>query len=158
VAAYLGLPFAFAHFITSSFGPQVMGAYRRGFQPSSPGGLPRAAVAVAVVCADSDEEADRLARSSDVWRLRPEGAQRGPLPSPANAAAQVLTELEEAKVAQNRSAMVVGAPDRVRAELTGLAGDYGVDELVVVTVCHDPAARLRSYELLAEAFALESDG
>jgi len=158
VAAYMGLPFAFAHFITSSFGPQVMAAYRRGFQASTEGGVPRAVVAVGVICADSDEEADRLARSVDVWRLRPEGAERGPLLAPADAAAQPLTALEEAKVAQNRAAMVVGAPDRVHAALVALADDYGVDELVVVTVCHDPAARLRSYELLAGAFALGEGG
>ncbi len=51
---------------------------------------------------------------------------------------------------------MTGAPDRVRDSLRSLAGAYDVDELVVVTICHDPKARLRSYELLAEAFALES--
>jgi alkanesulfonate monooxygenase SsuD/methylene tetrahydromethanopterin reductase-like flavin-dependent oxidoreductase (luciferase family) len=49
---------------------------------------------------------------------------------------------------------VVGAPDGVRERLRSLADEYGTDELVVVTVCHDARARLRSYELLAEAFVL----
>ena len=156
VAAYLGQPFAFAHFITSSFGPQVMAAYRRGFQPSEAATAPEALVAVAVMCADTDAEAARLARSAEVWRLRPEGTERGPLPSPDAAAARVLSDLDEAKVAQSRAATVVGGPERVRAELRALAAGYGVDELIVVTVCHDPGARLRSYELLAETFALDS--
>ena len=155
VAAYLGQPFAFAQFITSAFGPQVMAAYRRAFQPS-PGGpsQPEALVAVAVMCADTDEEAARLARSAEVWRLRPEGTKRGPLLSPGEAAARVLTELENAKLAQNRALTVVGGPRRVHAELVALAESYDVRELIVLTVCHDPAARVRSYELLADAFTL----
>ena len=153
-AAYLGLPFAFAHFITPVFGPQVVAAYRRGFQPSESGGAPEALVAVGVMCADTDAEAERLARSADVWKLRPEGTERGPLLSPEEAAARPLTELEASKVAQARATTVVGGPARVQERLTKLASDYGVDELMVVTVCHDPAARLRSYELLAGAFEL----
>ena len=154
VAAYLGQPFAFAHFITSSFGPQVMDAYRRGFQPAEPGDVPHALVAVGVLCAETDAEAARLARSAEVWGLRPEGTDRGPLLSPEDAAARTLTEIEEAKVAQGRAARVVGTPSRVRDGLLALAESYGVEELMLVTVCHDPAARRRSYELVAEAFAL----
>jgi luciferase family oxidoreductase group 1 len=158
VAAYLGLPFVFAHFITATFGPQVMAAYRRGFQPSEAGAAPQAALAVGVICAETDAEADRLARSNDVWRLRPEGSERGALLSPEDAAAVMLSPLEKEKVAQGRAAMVVGSPARARAELVALAEGFGVDELIVVTVCHDPAARLRSYELLAAAFDLAGQG
>ncbi|MDQ4068850.1 MAG: LLM class flavin-dependent oxidoreductase, partial [Actinomycetota bacterium] len=88
-----------------------------------------------------------------VWRLRPEGADRGPLLAPDDAAALPLTEVEEAKLAQARATTVVGGPAEVYAGLTRLAAEYGVDELMVLTVCHDPAARVRSYQLVAEAFA-----
>lgn len=151
VAAYLGQPFAFAHFITSSFGPQVVEAYRRGFEPSARHAGPEALVAVGVVCAETDAEAARLARSAEVWGLRPEGTERGPLLSPEDAAARTLTELEEAKVTQGRAARVVGSPGRVADALLALAESYGVDELMLVTVCHDAGARRRSYELVAEA-------
>jgi luciferase family oxidoreductase group 1 len=151
VAAYLGQPFAFAHFITPAFGPQVVEAYRRGFEPSDRHAGPETLVAVGVVCAGTDEEARRLARSAEVWGLRPEGTQRGPLLSPEDAAARTLTELDEAKVAQGRAARVVGSPSRVRDGLLALAESYGVDELMLVTVCHDAGARRRSYELVAEA-------
>ena len=154
MASYLGLPFAFAHFITSAFGPQVLHAYRKGFQPSEHLAAAQALVAVGVMCANTDEEAERLARSADVWRLRPEGTGRGPLLPPEETAAGTLTELDEAKLAQARAATVVGCPRRVRGELLRLAETYGVDELMVLTVCHDPSARLRSYELLADAFDL----
>jgi luciferase family oxidoreductase group 1 len=158
MAAYLGQPFAFAHFITSAFGPQVMAAYRRGFQPSGSAPAPEALVAVAVMCAETDDEARRLARSAEVWRLRPEGTERGPLLSPEDAGARTLTDLEEAKVAQSRAATVVGDPAGVHAELRSLAASFEVEELLVVTVCHDAAARLRSYQLLAEAFDLGAGG
>ena len=152
-AAYLGLPFAFAHFITDRFGPQILQSYRKGFTPSPRLAQPRAVVAVSVVCAETDPEADRLATSVDVWSLRPEGAERGPLLPPEEAAAVALTGLDRDRVAQRRAGMVVGDPSRVRAALEELAHYFGVTELVVLTVCHDPAARLRSYRLLADAFA-----
>jgi luciferase family oxidoreductase group 1 len=152
-AAYLGQRFAFAHFITPAFGPRVVDAYRRGFQPSEEVPAPEALVAVGVVCAETDAEATRLARSAEVWGLRPEGTERGPLLSPEDAAARTLTDLEEAKVAQSRAARIVGGPARVRDELLALAEAYGVDELMLVTVCHDAGARRRSYELVAEALS-----
>lgn len=149
LAARLGLRFSFAHFVTPSFGPQTVAAYRRRFQPSAHLRSPLASVGVNVVCAETDAEAEVLALSHDVWRLRPEGAGRGPLLPPEEAAARPLTRLERVQLAQHRDRRVVGAPDRVATALASLAGAYEVDELVVLTVCHDPAARLRSYELLA---------
>ena len=150
-AAYLGLPFAFAHFITAQFGPQIMRSYRKGFTPSARLAAPQATVAVSVMCAETDAEADRLASSAAVWRLRPEGPGRGPLLPPDEALGLKLTQLEAAKVRQKREGIVAGDPGRVGRELTALAAEFGVGELIVVTVCHDPAARLRSYELLAGA-------
>ncbi|MFP5318774.1 MAG: MsnO8 family LLM class oxidoreductase [Acidimicrobiia bacterium] len=155
-AAYLGLPFAFAHFITSAFGPQIVRSYRKGFTPSDRRSRPDVAVAVAAVCAETDGEAERLATSATAWRSGPEGAGRGPLLPPEQAAAAVAAApaVERARAEQARAGMVVGAPVRVREELTGMAADLEAGELIVVTVCHDLAARRRSYELLADAFEL----
>jgi luciferase family oxidoreductase group 1 len=158
VAAYLGLPFAFAHFITPAFGPQVVTGYRKGFQPSAAAAEPSALVAVSVICAETDEEADRLATSMDVWRLRPEGKDRGPLLAPEEAAAVPLSPLDRDRVAQGRSGMVIGGPERVRRALLGLAEAFPIDELLAVTVCHDPKARVRSYELVAGALGLVPGG
>lgn len=155
LAAGAGLAFCYAHFVSPDFGPQVVAAYRRRFSPSERCPAPRATVGVSVVCAETDAEAERLAISGDIWRLRPEGPERGPLLPVEEAEAYTVTALERVLLAQHRERRVVGAPERVRAELSRLAHAYGVDELVVLTVCHDPAARLRSYELLADAFALE---
>lgn len=157
LAATLGLRFCFAQFITPAYGPRIMERYRRRFAPSSTCSSPQAAVAVSVVCAATDEEAEALAISQAVWRLRPEGG-RGPVPSPreASATARDLDPVTRARMAQDRGRVVVGDPGRVRDEVLSLAGDFDVDEVLVVTVCHDQAARRRSYELLARAFELEA--
>lgn len=153
-AAYLGLPFCFGHFITAQFGPQIMRSYRKGFTPSARSAAPQASAAISVMCADTDAEADRLASSAALWRLRAEGPSRGPLLPPEEAARVPLSDVERAKVRQKREGIVAGGVERVHRRLTDLAAEFGVDELVVVTVCHDPEARLHSYELLADAFDL----
>ena len=153
-AAELGLRFCFAHFITPFAGPQVVASYRRSFRPSAQLAEPKASVAVAVVCADTDAEAERLASSYRLARVRPGGSDAGPIPSVDEAEAYPYTELQLALLAQDRPRVIVGAPDRARDRMLALAERFGVDELVVVTVCHDPKARLRSYTLLADAFGL----
>ena len=156
LAAALGLAFSFAHFITPDFGPQVVARYRRNFWPAAPADAPLASAAVSVVCAESDAEAERLATSVQAWHLRTEEG-RGPVPSveEARARAAAASAVERARLAQHRSRMVVGGPDRVRDELVALAAAFGVDELLVLTICHDPVDRLRSYELLAAACGLD---
>ena len=154
-AAYLGLPLAFAHFITRSHGPQIVTSYRRGFRPG-PGDVPRALVAVAALCAGTDDEAERQAATADLWRLGPEGAERPPIVPPEEVVRHDWTELERTRVAQARAGVLVGSAERVGDGLLRLADEFGVDEVMVVTVCHDLAARRRSYQLLAEAHGLRT--
>ncbi|HEX2041420.1 MAG TPA: LLM class flavin-dependent oxidoreductase [Acidimicrobiales bacterium] len=152
-AAYLGLPLAFAHFITPAHGPQIVESYRRGFRGGA-GAAPRALIAVGALCAESDEEAERQAGTADLWRLGPEGAPRRPILPPEEVAAHQWTDLQRERASQARAGVIAGSPERVRARLVSLAEEFAVDEVMVVTVCHDLAARRRSYELLAEAFGL----
>ena len=159
LAATLGLSFCFGHFIRPAHGPQAMQRYRRFFTPAQPARPTARAVAVSVMCAGTDAEAERLAASQAVWRLRP-FEEREPVPDPDAAAATIagLDPLGRARVAQARDRVVVGGPERVRAGITAIADAFGVDEVVVVTICHDPGDRLRSYELLAEALGLPGRG
>lgn len=154
LAARMGLPFSFAHFVSPNFGSRVMASYRRQFRPSRRCPEPEASVGVSVVCADTDEEAEHLARSQDLWHLGGEGPGHAALVSPEEAEAYPANELGSELLAQQRLRRVTGGPERVRAALSDLAAAYGVSELVVRTVCHDPADRLRSYRLLAGAFSL----
>ncbi|MGH9069789.1 MAG: LLM class flavin-dependent oxidoreductase [Acidimicrobiales bacterium] len=153
LAAELGLPFCFAHFVSPAFGSQVMELYRRSFQPSAEHPSPVAAVAVSALCAETAELAERLATSQAIWRLRPEGGERGPLLSPEEAGAYPLSDLERLLIDQDAAKSFVGTASQVSGRLAALADAFGVAELVVRTVCHDPVQRLRSYELLAAAFA-----
>jgi len=152
-AASLGLPLCFAHFISTGFGRQIIARYRQAFQPSTTRKRAEASMAVAVICAETDADAERLATSVDVWRLSSQN-DRGPVPSIEEARARLRSPLEEVKIAQNRAGLVVGGPQRVADTLATLTASFDVEELVILTICHDPKARLDSYELLADAFNL----
>jgi luciferase family oxidoreductase group 1 len=154
-AAHFGLGFSFAHFINADGGAAVTRAYREHFRPSAAFSEPRASVAVFAVCADSDAEARRLAQSRDLFILRLYTGRMGPYPSVEEAEAYPYNPHEEAIVRQVRGRSVAGTPEQVRERLMHLAAEYAADELVVVTITHDPKARLHSYELLAGASELE---
>ncbi len=155
IAAYFGTAFSFAHFITDEGGPQIMQAYRDNFRPSRWRAAPEGSIGVFVLCAETEEEADRLARSRDLSRLRLEQGHLGPTPSVEEALARPYTAQERARIAYNRRRLVIGTPLQAKERLLALGAEYGVDEFVVVTICYEFAARRRSYELLAEAFGLQ---
>jgi alkanesulfonate monooxygenase SsuD/methylene tetrahydromethanopterin reductase-like flavin-dependent oxidoreductase (luciferase family) len=90
--------------------------------------------------------------SRDLWRLRLDQGILGPIPPVEEALSYQYSEGELTRLAYNRRRQVVGTPEQVKERLIALARDYAVDELVVVSICFDFAARLRSYKLLAEAF------
>ncbi len=153
-AAHFGTAFSFAHFINADGGAAVTRAYARQFRPSPLLGAARASVAAFAVCADTEAEAQRLSRSRDLFIVRLYTGRGGPYPSVEEAERYPYSPRELAIVEHARQRTVAGTPEQVRASLRALAAAYGVDEVVVVTITHDPKARLRSYELLAEAFGL----
>jgi luciferase family oxidoreductase group 1 len=154
LAAQLGHAFCFAHFINAEGGAEVTRAYRDRFCPSPDLAAPRSSVAVFAVCAATEDEARRLARSRDLFIVRLYTGRPAPYPSVEEAERYPYNaqELAIAQHAARRS--VVGTPEQVRERLLGMVADYQADELIVVTITHDFKARLRSYELLAEAFDL----
>jgi luciferase family oxidoreductase group 1 len=153
-AAYFGCAFSFAQFITDEGGPEIMEAYRQRFQPSERLTMAQGSIGVFVICAESEAEARRLAASRDLWRLRQRQGILAPFPPPEDALAYPYSEAELRTVEYHRRRQVIGEPKQVKARLLALAESYGVDEIVVLTICHDFAARKRSYALLAEAFGL----
>ena len=155
-AAHFGIAFSFAHFINPHGGEQVVRAYFAKFQPSPRLDRPTANIGVFVVCADTDEDAERIAATRDLQRLRADQGRHGPMPSIEEATGYDYSAPERERVRHNRARTVVGSPDRVKAELLALADRYGVDEVVVITNVYNFADRLRSYELLAKAFDLQA--
>ncbi|HEV2735104.1 MAG TPA: LLM class flavin-dependent oxidoreductase, partial [Longimicrobiaceae bacterium] len=157
-AAEAGCAYSFAQFISGEDGAGVVRAYRERFRPSARLPEPRASAAVSVVCAETREEAGRLASSMESWRRRIlRGLDRG-IPSPEDALAELGQGWAPPSPDQPGARAIAGDPATVRDALLRLAERYGVEELMVVTVTHDPGARLRSYELLAEAMGLEAAG
>jgi luciferase family oxidoreductase group 1 len=152
-AAELGLPYAFADFISPE-GSAIAADYRARFQHSERHMAPQTVVAAWVLAADSEEEAQLLATSA---RMAFKMLRRGRLiavPPPEQAARFLASEGETLGQAPPGRRTIVGAVDKVRAQVEQLADDYGADEVIVVTITYDHAARRKSYELLAEAFDL----
>jgi luciferase family oxidoreductase group 1 len=160
LAAQLGLPYAFAHFIDSRPTRAAVENYRFNFEALHPDAAPRTIVAVGAVCADTEEAARRLSQSLRLLRLLLlVGGRLGPIAPPEEAIAR-LAELPEVGPSERSEwpRVFVGDPEQLRARLTQMATELGVDEVMVVTVVHDHEARLRSYGLLAEAFGLGPAG
>jgi len=154
LAAQLGLRFAFAHFISADDGADVMRAYKQNFQPSQRESQPHALLAVFVICAESDAEAERLAASIDLRRLNSDYGRNLPVPSQQEAEAYHYNATEKARVTYNRRRAILGAPDTVKARLLELREKFDADELMVITITGDYATRLESYKLIAGVFGL----
>jgi len=154
LAAHFGTAFSYAHFINAVGGVDATRFYRESFRPSVRLDAPQASVAVFALCAETEAEAERLARCRDLFIVRLYTGRFGPFPSVEEAEAYQYSPPERAIVAEARRRTVAGTPEQVKARLEALAAEYDVDELVIVTITHDFKARLRSYELLAEAFEL----
>ncbi len=156
LAAALGLPFAFADFFGNAgdIGPQVAELYRRGFQPSERLPQPKLTVAVHVICADSDERAHYVASSMRVAvaRMRT-GAGGAPLLPPDEASSDDMAAAGGDFVAGFTRHFIEGSPETVRRQLVAVADRYGTDDVTVATNCYAFEDRLRSYQLVAEAFA-----
>jgi luciferase family oxidoreductase group 1 len=155
-AAELGLRYAFADFINPG-GSEIAAEYRKRFERKRDLQGPVTAVAAWVLCADTNEEAARLASSSRMTLTMLRRGQLIPVPPPEKAIAFLESEGRPTNGALPGRRGIVGSPETVRAGIERLAGEYGADEVIVVTITHDHGARRHSYELLAEAMGLESD-
>jgi alkanesulfonate monooxygenase SsuD/methylene tetrahydromethanopterin reductase-like flavin-dependent oxidoreductase (luciferase family) len=129
--------------------------YRAHFKPSGWRTTPHGILAVAVVAAETDAEAERLASSMDLNRLRRDRGQYLPLPSPEEALAYPYTDAERASIARNRSRLFVGSPQTVMQMLKPMIDASEPDELMIITAVYDHEARKKSYGLMAEVFGLE---
>ena len=154
LSAQVGMGFAFAHHFASHDAVDALTHYRMNFKPSRWRAKPHGILAVAVVTADSDAEAERLASSMDLNRLRRDRGQYSPLPSIEEALAYPYTDNERAAIARNRSRLFVGAPASVMQKLQPMIAASQADELMVITAVYDHEARKKSYSLLAHAFQL----
>ena len=156
LAAERSLPFSYAHFFgtAAGHGPAIVASYREHFQPSERLAEPRVNVAVQVMCAATDAQAQWHASSLKLGRIQmARGRQTGIVP-PEEASAHEFSAEEIAFLRRAPLTSVVGDPASVRTELEELAALYRTGDLGVVTICYDFQARVLSYELLARECGL----
>jgi luciferase family oxidoreductase group 1 len=151
-AGQLGLPYSFADFINPA-GAEKARTYREQFAPSQRTPSPRVSVAVSAVCAESDEEAIRLAASVRMAITLLHQGQLVEVP-PVETAESWLAAHGLPNAMPPGRRIVIGSAETVRAGLEEVAREYGAEELMIVTITHEHAARRRSYELIADAFGL----
>jgi len=152
LAAALGLPYAFAsHFAPASL-LQALELYRAQFQPSERLERPYVMLGVNVFAAERDDEAARLFSSLQQAFVNLRRGSPGPLPPPDEGLAERLTPADRAGIQEMLSVSMVGTPDTVRRGLESFVARTAADELMITSQIYDHVARLRSYELTAEAW------
>jgi luciferase family oxidoreductase group 1 len=151
-AGELGLPYAFADFINPG-GVDFAGLYRERFTRGVWESAPRMIVGIHVICADSEQEAREIEASSRMVFALVRTGTVVPLPPPGKAQ-RFLEQRGDTSPQPAGRRVVYGTPETVRLEIERLADVYGAEEVIVATPAYDHRARRRSYELLADAFAL----
>jgi luciferase family oxidoreductase group 1 len=159
-AAELGLPYAFADFINSD-GAEITALYRERFTPGRELLEPETAVAVWVICAESDEEAELIASSGRMAFTLLRQGRLIPVPPPERAqrflAAERAKRSDAEAGSRPRRRTVVGSPETVRRGIVDVAREYGAGEVIAVNVTFAHDARVRSYRLLAEAMGISGE-
>jgi luciferase family oxidoreductase group 1 len=152
-AADLGLPYAFADFINPQ-GAEIAALYRERFAEHEHASTPRTAVATWVICAESDEEALRLAASGRMTFTLLRRGQLIAVPPPEEALRFLAEDDRDPSTRSPQRRAIVGGPAKVRAELEEVVARYGAEEAIIVAITYSHTARLRSYELLADVCGL----
>lgn len=150
IAAHLGLPLVWASFIARVDGQPIVDAYRTQYQPSPEWPEPVVMLATAAVCGETTQQAALLASSITDWRA---GGLQGAIPAPRQPG-EARDPDNPLRLVQPAKPLLHGTPDFVRDTLEAQAATIDANEVFVITITHDHAARVRSYELLAQAFEL----
>jgi luciferase family oxidoreductase group 1 len=152
LAAVLGLPFAFASHFAPAQMEEALAIYRAMFRPSARLAEPWAMLGLNVVCAETDAEAQRLFTSIQQAFVNLRTGRPGPLPPPVDPASLESDPMAQHLAREVFSRAVVGSPATVRRGVQAFVERTGADEVMVTAQVFDHAARLRSFELTAEAW------
>jgi luciferase family oxidoreductase group 1 len=152
VAGMLGLPFGFAYHFASPGLDAALHAYRTTFRPSEVLDEPYASIGVPVICAETSEHAHWLSGPSSVSFVRLRTGRPMQMPTPEDAAAYDFQPMEHELLKSWNAPLICGDPTEVRQGLEALAERTGVQEIMMTTMVHAQSDRLRSYELVADAW------
>ena len=148
-AAHFGLPMALAYFIDPSC-IELADVYRDNFQPSIFADKPKISVGVFSICADTDKEAEELSLSAAAWRLNSQKGIFGTFPTLEEAKDSINGDL----VRTNDNRTFVGTAQTIREKLQPILNKVEPEELKIITICEPFSARVRSYDLIKQSFAL----
>ncbi|TMU84448.1 LLM class flavin-dependent oxidoreductase [Bacillus sp. BHET2] len=151
VAAEQGTAFTYGHFINPANGKRAIDYYQSHFQPSLSLPQPKSNVCIFVVCAPTQEEAEEIAITQDLWLLAVEKGRDTEIPTTEEARARKQTQLEKERIVENRKRTIVGTPQKVREELHMLSEVYQTDEFMIITNVEKREDKIKSYELIADA-------
>jgi len=153
LAAQRGLPYSFACFINPAIREDIFRLYRDSFRPGPVSETPYACLTVFAICADTEEEARRLALSRELWFLKlATRHQDSGFPGPEEAENTPFTEQDRTFLHSRMQNSMIGTPEQVKAGLEDLAQRFGADEIMVVSITYDFEARCRSHKMIAEAW------
>jgi luciferase family oxidoreductase group 1 len=157
IAARFGMGLAVARFINGFAGPEIVETYKKAFRPSREMEGPQVLLAISVLCADTEEKARQLRKLADYTLLQFEKGNFREMVRYEDIQDYIFSELEMERIEFNRGRIISGTAAQVRKELVSLAQEMGVDEIMVTTMTHSQKDRIRSFELIAEAFELKQD-
>ncbi|MGP0092585.1 MAG: LLM class flavin-dependent oxidoreductase [Xanthobacteraceae bacterium] len=155
LAAAVGAGFSFAHHFAGYDAVAAMRSYRDKFQPSVWRDRPAAILAVHIVCAATDAQAEEIAATVDLNFVRRARGEYLPLASPQEAQAYAYSAADRERIRLNRARLFVGSAQTVKDRLTPLIEATQADELMITSMIYDHAARRHSFELMAQAYGLD---
>lgn len=154
IAARFGMGLAVAKFINGFVTPDVVETYRKNFQPSSQLEKPHALLSIAALCGETEEEANQMRKFLDFIYLQFEKGNFHDFGDEEYIKGYTFSSHELERIRYNSGRVISGTKEQVKEQLTRLANDFGVDEIIVTTMSPDSVLRFRSFELLAEVFGL----
>ncbi|WP_031527929.1 LLM class flavin-dependent oxidoreductase [Dyadobacter crusticola] len=154
IAARFGLGLAVAKFINGFVRPDVVETYRRNFRPSDQYPEPHALLSVFVLCGETEEKAAEMRKMMDYVLVEFEKGKFGPFPDPEVVKNYRFTAGEMERIRYNSGRLISGTKEDVKEQLTKLANEFEVDEIIISTMADSAENRLRSFELISEAFNL----
>jgi luciferase family oxidoreductase group 1 len=154
IAARFGMGLAIARFINGFAQPDIVETYRRQFKPSEQFPEPHALLSISVLCADTEEKAREMRKFIDYVFIQFEKGNFDRMADREYISQYTFTDLELERIEHNKGRVISGTKEQVKDQLTRLASDFGVDEVIVATMSNNAEDRIRSFELLAEAFEL----
>lgn len=154
VAAEKGMNYAFGDFMSDLNGPEIVTNYRKQFTRNHPNKSPSTIIALTVICAETEEEANRLAMSTLFQKVKSvKGLKANGVPSLEEVAKYSFTQADLELIKNAKRQMIIGDPDQVKRAIIEKCRNYQADEIMIVTITHNYQARIKSYELIAQAFS-----